>query len=71
MEAAQSTDANALTPEAAARERTAREAQRAADRMQAEAREQQAAKNWVREHQDVALVAAFALGVFMGVWMKG
>lgn len=70
MEAAQSTDANAWTPEAAARERTAREAQRA-DRMQAEAREQQAAKNWVREHQDVALVAAFALGVFMGVWMKG
>lgn len=36
-----------------------------------EAYEQQAAKEWVRDHQDVAVIAAFALGVFVGVWMRG
>ena len=69
MEAAQSPDPNAWPPQASARERTAREAQRAPARD--EAHEQQAAKDWVREHQDIALIAAFALGVFMGMWMKG
>lgn len=35
-----------------------------------EAREQEAAKEWVREHRDVAIIAAFALGVFIGAWMR-
>lgn len=36
-----------------------------------EAYKQQAAKDWVREHQDLAVIAAFALGVFVGVWTRG
>ena len=71
MEAAQPTESNAWSPEAAARERTERESERTRRDAHAGAPEQQAAKDWVREHQDVALIAAFALGVFMGVWMKG
>ena len=71
MEAAQPTESNAWSPEAAARERTERETGRTSRTAHTRASEQQAAKEWVREHQDVALIAAFALGVFMGVWMKG
>lgn len=36
-----------------------------------EAQKQQAAKDWVRDHQDIAMIAAFAFGFIMGVWMKG
>ncbi len=71
MEAAHSTEANSWSQEAAARERPAQNTQRTSRRTRDRAAEQQAAKEWVREHQDVALIAAFALGVFMGAWMKG
>ncbi len=32
---------------------------------------QDAAKTWIRDHQDAAMLAAFAIGVFMGAWMRG
>lgn len=35
-----------------------------------EARKQEAAKEWIRTHQEAAMLAAFALGVFIGIWMR-
>lgn len=32
---------------------------------------QDRAQEWIRAHQDAALVAAFAVGVFIGAWMRG
>lgn len=32
---------------------------------------QDRAKAWIRDHQDAAMLAAFALGVFAGAWKRG
>lgn len=32
---------------------------------------QDVVQEWIRDHQDAALLAAFAVGVFMGAWMRG
>lgn len=32
---------------------------------------QDAAKRWIRRHENAALLAAFAVGVFIGAWMRG
>lgn len=32
--------------------------------------EQEAAKAWIRAHEELALISAFALGVFIGTLMK-
>lgn len=33
-------------------------------------REQEALKAWIREHEELSLIAAFALGVFIGALMR-
>lgn len=35
-----------------------------------EPRKQEAAKQWIRDHQEAAMLAAFAIGVFIGTWMR-
>lgn len=32
--------------------------------------EQEAAKEWIRAHETLALLSAFAVGVFIGTWMR-
>lgn len=34
------------------------------------AREQEALKAWIREHEEMSLIGAFALGVFIGALMR-
>jgi hypothetical protein len=36
----------------------------------ADARQLEAMKEWIRTHEEAALLAAFALGVFVGAFMR-